>query len=153
MVDFLSLLFYNVVWLGDVYMQIDKITNFLNDSQLISNYNILLTDLNKIIVAKPSHIEDLYLFQHLSDKLLQILLSFNYDNRNNQKYLFVNPNTIIPLLKHDYYTYSSEIILPIYNKNKLFGSLIFFSNNKIFLASNLNYALTTKTFVEKIFEL
>ncbi len=134
-------------------MQIDKITNFLNDSQLISNYNILLTDLNKIIVAKPSHIEDLYLFHHLSDKLLQILLSFDYDNRNSQKYFFVNPNTIIPLLKHDYYTYSSEIILPIYNKNKLFGSLIFFSNNKIFLASNLNYALTTKTFVEKIFEL
>ena len=128
-------------------MQTDKLINFLNDSQAISNYNILLTDLNKIIIAKPSYIEETYLSKNLSCNLLELLSSITYSK--NQKYLFVDKENILPIFKDDSNSYASEIILPIFNKDKLFGLLIFFSHDKKFLNSNLNYAMTTKFFVEK----
>ena len=59
-------------------MQTDKLINFLNDSQAISNYNILLTDLNNIIIAKPSYIEETYLSKNLSYNLLELLSSITY---------------------------------------------------------------------------
>lgn len=128
-------------------MQTDKLINFLNDSQAISNYNILLTDLNNIIIAKPSYIEETYLSKSLSYNLLELLSSITYSK--NQQYLFVDKENILPIFKDDSNSYASEIILPIFNKDKLFGLLIFFSYDKKFLNSNLNYAMTTKFFVEK----
>ncbi len=119
-----------------------SLINFLNLSCNLSNSNILLTDLEKIIFTSSS-IEKGYLNSKLSDSLKQILHS------NCSSYLNITVDSIIPLVIDDnILKYKSQIILPIFHSDTLEGLLIFFAKDREYLPSNLRFAKTTQHFVE-----
>ncbi len=55
-------------------MQItETLINYLKDSHLQLNSNVLLTDLNKIILADTFSFNDIYLDQPLNNELLDLI--------------------------------------------------------------------------------
>lgn len=122
-----------------------SLINFLNSSCNLSNSNIVLTDLKRIIFTS-SDVETCYLNSKLSGSLKQILDS-NYLNKTT--YLNTTTDSIVPLIDNDNnLRYKSQIILPIFHNDVLDGLLIFFTEDREYLPSNLKFAKTTKHFVE-----
>lgn len=122
-----------------------SLIDFLNSSCNLSNSNIVLTDLNRIIFIS-SDTEAYYLNNELSDSLKQILGSAYL---NKTAYLNTTINSIVPLIGNDNISkYKSQIILPIFHDDTLDGLLIFFTEDREYLPSNLKFAKTTKHFVE-----
>ena len=124
-----------------------NLLQFLTDSQKLSNCYILLTDLSDIICVIPDSIKCYYWNKSISNDLKKII---NSNLHSDDSFLFDNKLDIIPIVEDDTFMYSSQIILPIFLNNQFEGLLIFFVNNRTFLKSNLNYALTTKNFIEKL---
>lgn len=123
----------------------NPLIDFLKSSSNLSNSNIILTDLEKIVFAS-SDIEKDYLNSRLSNTLLQIL---NFVCLPSTSYFNTTVNTIIPLIIDDNVSkYKSQIILPIFHDDIPEGLLIFFTDNRTYLPSNLKFAKTTKHFVE-----
>lgn len=122
-----------------------SLINFLNSSCYLSNSNIVLTDLKRIIFTS-SDVETYYLNNELSSSLKQILSS-SYLNRAT--YLNTTIDSIVPLIDNDnILRYKSQIILPIFHNSTPDGLLIFFTEDREYLPSNLKFAKTTKHFVE-----
>ena len=126
-----------------------KLLQFLTDSQKLSNCYILLTDLSEIICVIPDSIKYYYLNKNISNDLKKII---NSNLHSDDSFLFNNKIKVIPIVENDTFMYSSQIILPVFFNNQFEGLLIFFVNNRTFLKSNLNYALTTKKFIEKMLD-
>lgn len=122
-----------------------SLINFLNSSCYLSNSNIVITDLKRIIFTS-SDVETYYLNSELSSSLKQILSSA-YLNRAT--YLNTTIDSIVPLIDNDnILRYKSQIILPIFHNSTPDGLLIFFTEDREYLPSNLKFAKTTKHFVE-----
>lgn len=122
-----------------------SLINFLNSSTSLSNSNIILTDLEQVVFAS-SDIEKNYLNRKLNKSLTQILSSSCLASCN---YLNNTRNSILPLIvDDDILKYKSQIILPIFHGDIIDGLLIFFTDDREYLASNLKFAKTTKHFVE-----
>lgn len=122
-----------------------SLIDFLNSSCYLSNSNIVLTDLKRIIFTS-SDVETYYLNNELSSSLKQILSS-SYLNRAT--YLNTTIDSIVPLIDNDnILRYKSQIILPIFHNSTPDGLLIFFTEDREYLPSNLKFAKTTKHFVE-----
>lgn len=122
-----------------------SLIDFLNSSCNLSNSNIVLTDLKRVIFTS-SDVETYYLNNELSDSLKQILDSAYL---NKTTYLNTTIDSIVPLIDNDnILKYKSQIILPIFHYDTLDGLLIFFTEDREYLPSNLKFAKTTKHFVE-----
>lgn len=122
-----------------------SLINFLNLSQNLSDSNIILTDLRRITFTS-SNVEKDYLNSELSNSLKQILTSSHLDDIS---YLNTKIESIIPLINNDnILKYKSQIILPVVHNGILDGLLIFFTEDREYLPSNLKFAKTTKHFVE-----
>lgn len=122
-----------------------SLIDFLNSSCNLSNSNIVLTDLKRVIFTS-SDVETYYLNNELSDSLKQILDSAYL---NKTTYLNTTIDSIVPLIDNDnILKYKSQIILPIFHYDTLDGLLIFFTEDREYLPSNLKFAETTKHFVE-----
>lgn len=122
-----------------------SLIDFLNSSCNLSNSNIVLTDLKRVIFTS-SDVETYYLNNELSDSLKQILDSAYL---NKTTYLNTTIDSIVPLIDNDnILKYKSQIILPIFHDDTLDGLLIFFTEDREYLPSNLKFAETTKHFVE-----
>lgn len=124
-----------------------ELTKFLNISSLISESTIILTDLDKTIFVasnKPNN----YLNNYLSDDLKNII-NFYCIDLSCEDYINTTLDSIVPITNNDTINaYKSQIILPITHRNILDGLLIFLADNRYYLPSNLNYAKTTRHFVE-----
>lgn len=122
-----------------------SLINFLNLSQNLSDSNIILTDLKRITFTS-SDVETNYLNNELSNSLKQILTS---PHLSDICYLNTTMDSIIPLVDDDnILKYKSQIILPIFHNSTPDGLLIFFTEDREYLPSNLKFAKTTKHFVE-----
>lgn len=122
-----------------------SLINFLNSSTSLSNSNIILTDLEQVVFAS-SDIEKNYLNRKLNKSLTQILDSSSLASCS---YLNNARESILPLIIDDnVLKYRSQIILPIIHSNAPDGLLIFFTDDRKYLPSNLRFAETTKYFVE-----
>ena len=122
-----------------------SLINFLNLSQNLSDSNIILTDLKRITFTS-SNVEGSYLNNELSNYLKQVLASSSLDDIS---YLNTTLDSIIPLVNNDnILKYKSQIILPIFHNSIPDGLLIFFTEDREYLPSNLKFAKTTKHFVE-----
>ena len=137
-------------------MYITKIlTDFLTLSQSLSNSTILLTDTEKVILClfdkennKIQKKNNDYLNKTISDSLKQILNLYNSDI-NTIDYMNTTMDSIIPLVVNDDVSnYRSQIILPITHDCSVEGLLIFITDDREYLPSNLKFAKTTKHFVE-----
>lgn len=90
----------------------DSLVNFLNDSMLLSNSTIVLTDLNKVIFV-ASNKNTGYLNKSLSDDLKKILSLYIFDSTCIDC-MNVSMNTIVPIVENDDVSkYKSQIVLPI----------------------------------------
>lgn len=125
----------------------NQLTNFLELSKNLSYSHIILTNLNSIIWVASDTKND-YLNMEISNELKQILQLYSSD-QDLIDYINTTMDKIIPICQHpDCINYQSQIILPVIQNNILKGLLIFLSEKERYLTSNLNFAKTTKHFVE-----
>ena len=127
----------------------ENIANFLEDSHIISNFNIILTDLNNIIFSAPKYCSKNYINKKISYDLKKYIYSINCSNYQDSILLINDSNNIKPIYHSDTQKYYSQIILPILCENNVYGVLIFYSYNNYFNSDDLKFAKTTKYFVEK----
>lgn len=129
-------------------MYLTKIlTNFLDLSCKLSNSTILLTNKERIIFVSSNTDNKIYLDKKISTDLKNILNLYETDI-STVNYMNTTMDSIINLSCDDNVNmYSSQIILPIAHEY-VEGLLIFFTNNRRYLPSNLNFAMTTKQFTE-----
>lgn len=124
-----------------------KLINFLNLSGELSHSTIILTDTRKVILVTSKEFTNLYLNKEISNNLKDVLKFYKSDY-NAINYINTDMNNIINLIIDDNISrYRSQIILPIIH-DTIDGLLIFFTNNRNYIPSNLRFAMTTKHFVE-----
>lgn len=128
----------------------ENIINFLHNSHIISNFNIILTDLENIIFSSTHYLSDNYLNKKISPDLKKYIYSINCSNYQDSFILINNPFEAKALFYNDTNNYHSQIILPILYQNNVNGVLIFYSNNNNFNNNDLKFAKTAKYFVEKL---
>ena len=122
-----------------------SLIDFLNSSCYLSNSNIVLTDLKRIIFTS-SDVEKHYLNSELSESIKQVLDS---PYLNKSAYLHTTIDSIVPLVNNDNISkYKSQIILPIFHNDVADGLLVFFTEDREYLPSNLKFAETTRHFAE-----
>lgn len=125
-----------------------SLKKFLNISRDLSHSTILLTDLECIIYVASQENNNQYCNQKISNDLKQILKLYHNDSSASQ-YLNTTMNRIIPIIEHESLDqYLSQIILPVIQHEILQGLLIFVSEDREYISSNLDFAKTTKHFVE-----
>ncbi len=123
------------------------LTNFLDLSSKLSNSTILLTDTESIILVSSEIDKTLYLNKKISSDLKNIIKLYSSDTCSIN-YMNTTMDSIIKLTEDDSINmYSSQIILPIVHE-ALDGLLIFFTDNRKYIPSNLNFAKTTRKFAE-----
>lgn len=126
----------------------DDLISFLHTTKILSNSAIILTDLEKVVFADSDECNNNdYLNKFISENL-RILLNSNFNN-NSFPYILNNLCDIIPIVFNDKIKYISQMILPIKINNNIIGALIFVTDNRKYLPSNLKFAKTTKYFTEK----
>lgn len=114
---------------------------FLNSIQSISKMNILITNLDKIILALPKEIENSYVNQKISLSLKRLLSLYQTESEISD-YLNTTIDTILPLVSTDNTCrYASQIILPFYEDISLIGTIIFFSKSIMFTKEDFDFAL------------
>lgn len=125
-----------------------SLIDFLSISKDLSHSTILLTSLERVIYVASEHDNSIYLDHEISSDLKQILDLYLRDSSADE-YLNTTMNRIIPIIeKKDIRKYRSQIILPIIQDKQLQGLLIFVSEDREYIESNLDFAKTTKHFVE-----
>lgn len=125
----------------------NKLINFLNLSGELSHSTIILTDTEKIILVTSKEFNNLYLDKEISDNLKNVLKLYKSDY-NAINYINTDMNNIMNLIIDDNISrYRSQIILPIIH-DTVDGLLIFFTNDRNYIPSNLRFAMTTKHFAE-----
>ena len=127
----------------------ENIANFLENSHTISNFNIILTNLNNIIFSSPKYYSEKYINKQISDDLKKYIYSINCSNYQDSILLINDSKNTKPIYHLDTQKYYSQIILPILCENNVYGVLIFYSYNNNFNCDDLKFAKTTKYFVEK----
>lgn len=128
----------------------NKLIDFLNASKVLSNSTIIVTDLSSVLfVASDSETaNNTYLNHSISKGLKQILTLFSQDI-NSDNYINSSMNEVINITSNDNISnYKSQIILPIVHNNYIDGLLIFITKDRNYIKSNLEFAKTTKHFVE-----
>lgn len=125
----------------------NKLINFLNLSGELSNSTIILTDTEKVILVTSKEFNNLYLNKEISDNLKDVLRLYKSDYTAID-YINTDMNNIMNLIIDDNISrYRSQIILPIIH-DTVDGLLIFFTNDRNYIPSNLRFAMTTKHFAE-----
>ncbi len=125
----------------------NKLIDFLNTAKFLSNSTIILTDVEKVIFSASDNDND-FLDKYISNSLKQILNLFKYDI-STVDYINTSLDIVVPIiLNDDISRYMSQIILPILHNNIVVGLLIFITNNRKYLPSNLRFAKTTQHFTE-----
>lgn len=125
----------------------EKLTNFLNLSENLSQSHIILTDKNSVVFL--THDKNLPNINTKISKELNEILKLYSTDQSLIDYINTNMDRIIPICEDFNSTlYKSQIILPIFQNNLLEGLLIFLSEKEHYLPSNLKFAKTTKHFVE-----
>lgn len=125
----------------------NKLIDFLNTAKFLSNSTIILTDVEKVIFSASDNYND-FLDKYISNSLKQILNLFKYDI-STVDYINTSLDIVVPIiLNDDISRYMSQIILPILHDNIVVGLLIFITNNRKYLPSNLKFAKTTQHFTE-----
>ena len=94
----------------------DNLVKFLNNSMILSDSTIILTDLNKVVLV--ASIEDSpYLNKNLNDNLKTLLNLYAFD-QCYADYMNVSMDTIVPIIENDDVSkYKSQIILPIFHND------------------------------------
>lgn len=130
-------------------MHITKsLTDFLAISKDLSHSTILLTNLDSIVYISSENDSSMYLDHKISSDLKQILNLYLTDSSATQ-YLNTTMNRVVPIIENeDVNRYLSQIILPIVQNEQLQGLLIFVSEDRQYIETNLEFAKTTKHFVE-----
>lgn len=122
----------------------NTLVDFLNSSAILSDSSIYLTNLEKFVFSTNS----LYFDKAIGNKLKSLLDLYIKDNCMSD-YMNTNLDSIIPLISNDnILNYKSQIILPVVEDDCVSGLLIFTTNDRIYLPSNLEFAKTTKHFTE-----
>lgn len=125
----------------------DNLIKFLNNSMILSDSTIILTDLDKVVFV-TSNEDNNYLNKSLHNDLKKFLNLYAIDSCYAD-YMNVSMDTIVPIVEDDDISkYKSQIVLPIIHNNVIDGLLIFITDKREYLDSNLKYAKTAKHFVE-----
>lgn len=133
-------------------MQItETLINYLKDSHLQLNSNVLLTDLNKIILADIFSFNDHYLNQPLNSELLDLIQDWKDKSYSNELSLILNNNPK-KFIINDTTNYSAQMIFPIFHKDILQGLLLFFRTTGNYIKSSSKAPRTIKFFIEKMLE-
>lgn len=125
----------------------DEFKNFIGISAKLSfGSTIYITDLEKILYV------DSGLFSSIENKEISIELSslaLLFDNDHNRNAI-LNDDKVIPIYNEQSKNskYITQIILPIFINNKIFGTLINTRDYTYYDEVNLRYAKTTLKFVE-----
>lgn len=133
-------------------MQItETLINYLKDSHLQLNSNVLLTDLNKIILADTFSFNEIYLDQPLNNELLDLIQDWKDKGYSNQLSLILN-NNLKKFTTNDKANYSAQMIFPIFHNDILQGLLLFFRTTGNYIKSSSKAPRTIKFFIEKMLE-
>lgn len=133
-------------------MQItETLINYLKDSHLQLNSNVLLTDLNKIILADTFSFNEIYLDQPLNNELLDLIQDWKDKGYSNQLSLILNHN-LKKFITNDIANYSAQMIFPIFHDDILQGLLLFFRTTGNYIKSSSKAPRTIKFFIEKMLE-
>lgn len=125
----------------------DNLIKFLNNSMILSDSTIILTNLDKVVFV-ASNDNNNYLNKRLHNDLKRLLNLYTIDS-GYADYMNVSMDTIVPIVEDDDISkYKSQIVLPVIHNDTIDGLLIFITDKREYLDSNLKYAKTAKHFVE-----
>ena len=133
-------------------MQItETLINYLKDCHLQLNSNVLLTDLNKIILADTFSCNGIYINKPLDNELLDLIQDWKDKDYSNQLSLILN-NNLKKFIINDTVKYSAQMIFPIFHNEILQGLLLFFRTTGNYINSSSKAPRTIKFFIEKMLE-
>ena len=103
-----------------------EITNFMKNFNLSSlNSNILISDLNTIIYAQTSELDNKYLNKNLDIDIKDIIDIWSKTEYSEDLFIMLN-NNFKKIIKDDDTEYSAQMIFPIYISKILSGFVFFF---------------------------
>ena len=128
----------------------EKLKEYLADSQIICESNIIITDLENIRLVEllNNNVPNVTPNDKLSNDILDLIKKWNsYDIAKCNLFCVMN-YYCLNLIENDTNNYSAQMLFPIFNeKNKLLGLIIFFRTNKDYIISSTKPAITTAKFV------
>lgn len=129
----------------------DTLKSFLKDSSLISGNCFYITDLNNVTYFTTSNISA-NINEPISKELLENLSKFEKNKNDESNFLLFNgKGNVVPVMQEDELniSWTAQIILPLYIKNKLIGSIIMISTYKTFNTKHLEYVRNTRYFIKE----
>ena len=128
----------------------EKLKEYISDSKIVCESNILITNLNSIelIELLNDNAPNITLNDKLSNDILDLIEKWNSRNIDKNNLLCIMNYYSLDLIKDDTNNYSAQMIFPLFNKdNKLLGLIILFRTNKNYIISSAKPAITTAKFV------
>lgn len=128
----------------------ENLKSFLDISNSLGGNRIYLTDTYDVLyVGNCTSLDEVN--KPISKDILRKLLSLNIEDISNLSFLTNNKKDIIPIYEDPNLNinWNSQIILPVYADDTIFGALIFTNYNKNLCDVHLDFAKTTQYFVNK----
>lgn len=131
----------------------DKIKEYLSDSKVVCESNIIITDLKSIRLIEPfnSNSDIISSNDTLSNDILTLIQKWNSHDINKSNLFCIMNYYCLDLIENDNNNYSAQMIFPLYNNknNELLGLIIFFRTNKNYIFSSTNPISTTVKFTNE----
>ena len=127
----------------------EKLKEYISDSKIVCESNILITNLNSIelIELLNDNAPNITLNDKLSNDILNLIKNWNSYNIDKSNLFCIMNYYCIKLIENDANNYSAQMIFPLFNKNnKLLGLIIFFRTSKNYILSSTKPINTTVKF-------
>lgn len=131
----------------------EKIKEYLSDSKVVCESNIIITDLKSIRLIEPfnSNSDIISSNDTLSNDILTLIQKWNSHDINKSNLFCIMNYYCLDLIEDDNNNYSAQMIFPLYNdkNNELLGLIIFCRTNKNYIFSSTNPISTTVKFINE----
>lgn len=124
-----------------------EVKEYLCESIDATKSEILIADFDKVLFSANKSAQNTFVNKPISLQLKELIASMK-NNGPEVEVLIVEPVDCIDIIPNDAYKYTSQIFLPIYQRNELVGVFMHFTDNRRYIWSNLRNAKTLRHFAE-----
>ncbi len=123
----------------------EKLKEYLFNSKIVCESNIIITDLENIkLVELNNNASSITLKDKLSNDILNLIKNWNSYNIDKSNLFCIMNYYCLNLIEDDNNNYSAQMIFPLFNKtNQLLGLIILFRTNRNYIFSSTKPINTT----------
>lgn len=127
----------------------NEVLKSIDAATTLSGNKIFLTDLENVLYVGNANSSDITNVP-ISRQLLQKFLKFSFTDIESEFYLIKEHKNVIPIYQEEYLNndWASQIILPIFIDDSIYGSLISVNYYKQFNDKHLEFAKTTQSIIK-----